>query len=212
MAWGLSREEQWDIQLGEGVILTLGIVTLLVMGVVAGALAVNHLEAGQRQELYALVDNFVYGMAHEPWKLNPSGILSKSLAGSLKTAGALWLLGLTVVGIPVVCLITLVRGFLLGFTVGFLAFEMGWKGVVLSLASVFPQNLLAVPALLVLAISSVSFSLYLVRRRSSRIPLAKEFTRYSMIALACCVALVVSCVIEAYLVPPLMTWVSRLLS
>ncbi len=204
--------ESWGVDLQQGTLLTFLALTLLVAGTVAGALAVIHLEPVQRQDLYALLSNFLQGLGDEPNRLNASAVLAKSLWGNIKTAGLLWVLGLTVVGIPVVALIIFIRGFLVGFTVGFLVHQMGWKGIAFSLASVFPQNLLAVPALLVLAISSASFSLFLVRRNSRRCSVIAEFLRYTKLAVACAVIMALAALVEAYLVPPLMAWLSRVVS
>ena len=76
----------------------------------------------------------------------------KNLEGILEwqlySLGILWLLGLTVVGAPLVILLVGARGFILGFTVGFLVQEKTGQGLLLALVAVLPQNLFYVPGLL----------------------------------------------------------------
>ncbi|WP_279401536.1 stage II sporulation protein M [Piscibacillus salipiscarius] len=49
------------------------------------------------------------------------------------------------------------KGIVIGFTVGFLVNQLSWKGFLLSITSVAPQNLLIVPAYLLIVASSMIF-------------------------------------------------------
>ena len=48
--------------------------------------------------------------------------------------------GLTVIGAPVVLGIVFLRGFVLGFTIGFIIDELYVRGLILSLSSVLPTT------------------------------------------------------------------------
>lgn len=82
-----------------------------------------------------------------------SEILYQSILDNvLKTAALLFVLGLTVIGAPLVLGIVFLRGFVLGFTVGFLIQETSLNGLILAAAAVLPpHNVVAVPAIMIAA-------------------------------------------------------------
>ena len=68
----------------------------------------------------------------------------------------LWFAGTTIIGIPIVFGIILTRGFCLGYTISACVLTLGkLKGFMFILLSVFLQNAIFIPALLVLGVSSV---------------------------------------------------------
>ncbi len=88
-----------------------------------------------------------------------SEILYQSILDNvLKTAALLFVLGLTVIGAPLVLGIVFLRGFVLGFTVGFLIQETSLNGLILAAAAVLPpHNVVAVPAIMIAAGGCTSF-------------------------------------------------------
>jgi stage II sporulation protein M len=179
---------------------------LFVLGVIFGAVAVNALSPGQKVELLDYLQVFLRGLSRQLGEIQGPVILKESVANNLKTAGLLWLLGATVVGVPLTLLIIFVRGFVAGFSVGFLVGEMGGKGLGLALLAIFPQNIIAVPAIVALSVSSLAFSVLIVRQRVGRfrVSLAEEFLAYTFTCLVLAACLVGASLIEAYLTPILM--------
>ncbi|NPV70894.1 MAG: stage II sporulation protein M [Firmicutes bacterium] len=180
---------------------------LFVTGVAFGAVAVKGLTADQKSELVAYVDTLLRGVVRYTEPVSRAKVFQASLLNNLKTAAALWFLGVTVIGIPLVLLIVFTRGFTLGFAVAFLVEDMGYRGILFSAAAVLPQNLLAVPAILSLGVLSLSFSFILIAsRRSGRgIDFLGEFSRYSLLAALLGAALLASSGVEAVVTPSLIS-------
>jgi uncharacterized membrane protein SpoIIM required for sporulation len=89
--------------------------------------------------------------------------------------------------------------------VGFLSFEFGLRGVLLAILGVFPQNLIAVPAMLVAAVATTSFSVYVLRRKPARqTSFGSELASYTVIILAMIVLVIAASTFEAYVAPVLM--------
>lgn len=185
---------------------------LFVIGVVFGAVAVNALSARQKVELLDYLEVFLRGLTQKLSDIDSAVVLRQSVASNLKTAGLVWLLGATVIGSPLTVLIVFVRGFVVGFSVGFLVSEMGGKGLALSLLAVFPQNLIAVPVILALGVSSLAFAVLVVRQRVGRfkVNLAEEFLAYTFTCLVLSAVLVGASLVEAYVTPVLMGVVAGL--
>jgi len=117
-----------------------------------------------------------------------------------------------VIGLPLVLVILFTKGFALGFTVGFLVYELGWKGLIFGMASVLPPNLFLVPALLLICVAAVSFSLAVIRSRffTLRQSLYPQVLGYSLWALLTAALGIVASLLEVYISPGFMNLVSRL--
>lgn len=182
-------------------------VTLLfVLGVVFGAVAVNALTPQQKVELLDYLKVFLRGLTQKLGDIDSGVVLRQSVLNNLKTAGLVWILGATVIGAPVTVVILFVRGFVVGFSVGFLVAEMGGKGLSLTLLAIFPQSIVAVPVIIALGVSSLAFSVLVVRQRVGKfkVNLAEEFLAYTFTCLVLCAVLMGASLIEAYVTPVFM--------
>lgn len=187
-------------------ILYLVVLILLVLGLAVGALTVNVLDQSERLELAGYLEVFLRGLVDGQLRTDPPLALRAACLQNLKTVGSLWILGLTVIGVPAIAAVVFLRGLVVGFTVGFLVKEMGAAGFFLAALAVLPQNLLALPALVITAVSALSFSLLLLRRRWDRScrPLAEEFMGYSFLVLLMGGLMVGAGFLEAYISPVFM--------
>lgn len=181
-------------------------------GVVFGALAIKTLPEQQKQELVSYLQIFFQGFStwsRDSW--GQTGLLLDIVFNHLKTIGLIWLLGFTIVGMPLVWFIVFTRGFVVGFTVGFLIHEYIMKGLAFALAAVLPHSLLTVPAVIAAGVSATSFSLWLVRRRKqAKTTAGYEAVGYSIFCLAMLVITLIAALIEVYVSPLLMRLVVKL--
>ncbi|HHT02440.1 MAG TPA: stage II sporulation protein M [Firmicutes bacterium] len=175
---------------------------LAAVGIAFGALAVEALGAGQKLELIEYLQGFLGSLELTDNGYNPLAALAFALGMNLKTIAAIWFLGLTVVGAPMVALVVFLRGFLIGFSVGLLVSEMGFSGILIALTAVLPHNLLAVPVLIMAATSAFGFSFQLVqsRLRGERVFYA-QFLSYTAVLTCCAFLLCLASLFESYLTP-----------
>ncbi len=186
---------------------------IFVIGVVVGALAVRTLPDEQKNELISYLHIFFTGLS-QGTESNISGVtmISSVMFNNAKTIVLMWLLGFTIIGIPFVLFILFTRGFIIGFTVGFLVNEYVMRGLLFAFASVLPHNFFAIPAILVMGVSATKFSLLLVRRKTyGKINLWYEAIRYSMLGMIMLVVMLFAALLEVYISPVFMKLVASLL-
>jgi stage II sporulation protein M len=187
---------------------------LFVIGVVFGAVMVNALSLDQKQEMTRHLESFFQ-------TVNDGSLLDGQQPQSFQQAFGLhvkwvlllWILGLSVVGLPLILILDFLKGVLIGFTVGYLAGQFSWKGMLFALVSVTPQNLIVIPALLVCSVSGMAFSIYLVKNRliQRKGAITQPFLRYSGTVLFMAVLLLGVSFYEGYVSPYLMKWVTPML-
>ncbi|NPV90371.1 MAG: stage II sporulation protein M [Firmicutes bacterium] len=141
------------------------ILLIFLLGVAGGCLGANKMPVEKREQLSVYLDGRWNEFTEQP--VDRVAMLEGSVIRNLEITAAIWFLGLTVIGIPFIAGLVAFRGFILGFTVGFLVEQMSWQGVILSLLGILPHNLIAVPTLIAAAALGVSFSMELVRGRIS---------------------------------------------
>lgn len=163
----------------------------------------------QNKELIVYLKNFFSIVDSKA--INNLAILKQSLLNNFQTGIIIWILGVTVIGIPLILLIIGLRGFIIGFTVGFFVKQMGFKGVIFSLVSILPQNILIVPCTVFIGVLGISFSLMLIKnktRKNTRYSIVNQFFLYSTIIAMIHIIIVVGCLIEAYISPFFIKYIS----
>lgn len=179
---------------------------LLLMGVVFGAILVNSLQVNQKQDLSFYLNRF-FGQVSKGEFAIASEMFQESYFSQLKYIGFIWLLGISIIGLPLIFILLFLKGVVVGFTVGFLVSQHGWNGLLLAFVSVLPQNLIIIPAFLVMTTVAASFSLRMIRHqfiRKINEPLLPMLIRYTCFFLIIGVILAIASSIEAYASPVLM--------
>lgn len=184
------------------------------MGIIFGALTVNNLVQAERQNLLSYLRYFLRDVHTGSVPLTGVTLAREAVWTNLRTLGFIFLLGLTAIGTPFILLVVFTRGFVLGFTVGFLVKELLIKGFLFALVSVVPHNLLLVPAILLAGAANLDFGVVLVRSRLSRrqVIVGQEFLTCVGISAAMLLLLVAAGLVEGFVSPVLMTWMSKYLS
>lgn len=143
-------------------------------GGVFGFVGASSLEDDNAVELGKFVNNL---LLQQPKNLD-SLFLQQLAKDYFIMMAVIWVLGLTVIGTPLVYLIVFSRGFILGFTIAFIIQLKKVVGVGLVIFSIFFPSLLAVPCLLLAAGIATIFSFLLLQGRTSGETLRKDFLYY----------------------------------
>lgn len=117
-----------------------------------------------------------------------------------------YLSGLTLVGIALLPLSIFLRGFVLGFTVGFLLEDLSYIGFLIASVGIVPQQLIILPTILCCAMSGVVFSFCVAHhfRGGRNVFLAQRFSSCTLVFLLGGASLCIASLVEAYLVPTLL--------
>lgn len=181
-------------------------VLVFMIGIVIGAMAIRILPEAERSELAGYLN--VYLGSLSSGALQSSDLIGSVIFTHLKTLAVIWGLGFTLIGLPFILLIILLRGVIIGFTVGFLVNEFVFKGLLLALVAVLPHNFLAIPILLVMSVSAMNFSLRLLQHKEyHKQSLLYAALSYSGVWGILCIGMVFSSLLEVYISPVFMRWI-----
>lgn len=163
-------------------------------------MGVNSLSDGQLNYLLQSVDT---GLEQYEANTDMVYVTQRALFKNLYDLVKIFLLGLTVIGLPLIVVMIFTRGFVLGFTTVFLIEQKGLAGVGLTLFAVLPQNLLSLPAYILAAVAATNFTLLLIRGRDGmqKMTIGKYFINYVMVMFVFMIFMVSAAIIEGYMAP-----------
>lgn len=182
-------------------IIVLFIVMFFSMGIFFGATAARVISIDQADHLAGYFNSFLDKVAVTP--ISEQMYFRHSVMTNLYIMLGIYVLGLTVIGIPLVLVAVFSRGFILGFTIGFLVREKAVKGLIFALVSVLPHNILVVPAIIAGGVISLSYSAAIIKRRffSQNPSGVRRFGLYTAVMSILCLVTAVAGFVEAYVTP-----------
>lgn len=187
----------------EGNLLTYFFVIMFFMvGISSGAFTTKALSQAENKELIKYLQNFFRIV--DTKVIDQFSILKQALINNLQTGVLIWILGVTIIGIPLILLLVAVRGFIIGFTVGFFIQQMGVKGLIFSILSLLPQNIIIIPGVIIVAVLGISFSIMLIRNKVKKTRydnVLNQFFVYSTVIAIVHIFIAVGCLVEAYISP-----------
>ncbi|MEN1969089.1 stage II sporulation protein M [Lentibacillus sp. N15] len=169
-------------------------IILFLTGIVFGAIIVNSMNFVQKQDLFFYLERF-FGNIMDKEQVGSMAILKESFFYHTKYLLLLFILGLSVIGLPIVWILLFLKGLVVGFSVGFIVNQLGLKGLALATLAIAPQNLLIIPIYIVAGSISMIFSLTLINKLfSSRLsqsilpPFGKYVTIFALLLGLCVIA------------------------
>jgi stage II sporulation protein M len=186
-----SLEDYWSQNLSYLLVGT----AVFAVGLLFGALASQVLTVPERTALAALVERWTaFEAAH---RFDPA-IFRRVLAENLRSLGLLYLLGISIAGIPLILALLFFRGFVIGFAVAFLS-----PNLAVGVGQVVAQNCFLVPVWLAQGTLALAFAWRLIaapsgsRRRS----LWPAFAAYTGVSVVLAAGMAWASAVEAFLAP-----------
>jgi len=122
--------------------------------------------------------------------------LQKDIKGNIALALLLWFAGTTIIGIPIVLGIIMFRGFCLGYTIASCVYVFGRiKGLIFIAITILLQNIIFIPAMMILGVSSIKLYKSIVKdRRKENIKLS--IIKHSLTSVIILIVLIISSIIK----------------
>lgn len=182
---------------------------IFMIGISSGAITINMIDVEQKKELVKFLESF-FKLINED-SVDNLMLIKQSFKNNLQTFILLWILGISIVGIPLVIALVLLRGFVIGFTVGFVVKELGFKGIIFSIFSILPQNIIFIPWIIVSSAFTLIFSIRFIKDKFTKAYNGNYINSAMVYTLIMSILFVISLsgtIIEAYITPILMRFIS----
>lgn len=133
---------------------------------------------------------------------------TNSLFSNLIYLIIIWILGISIAGIPIIIFLLFFKGFILGFSFSAVIANYGVKGILLSMAYQLPHALLLLIIFLLIGFYAINFSIRLFRNLflKEQINLGPYFKRYNQIAIISIIGILICSLLETFLSPVFMNF------
>ncbi|AEF17237.1 MULTISPECIES: stage II sporulation protein M [Thermoanaerobacterium] len=203
-------KEKTSKHIRDNSILYIIILMSFMIGIASGSFTINTLNDVQKENMMKYIKNFYVIISQ--MKIVPIEIFKQSVLNNFETTFVLWLLGATIIGIPFIFIVIGIRGFLLGFSVGFLINQLKYKGILFTLVAILPQNILALISLFFISATAINFSMYILKNRRFNInDLFSQFVTYTLLVYFAFSLMILSGVFEAYLTPKILYFLKNII-
>lgn len=134
---------------------------LLVIGIVAGSIFSVILKEEDSILVKEYLINYLNSISKSEINLNDSFV--SSVLSQLLITVIIWLLGFSIIGIPIIFLLYFYKSFIFGFTVGSILINFKTKGILLSIIYMIPHHIIKLIIMMVLIIYAYQISIKLLR-------------------------------------------------
>lgn len=181
----------------ENIKLYIIVIIIFIIGIVAGVIFINNTTEAQTTEIQNYINNFITELKQES-HIEQMELLKSSISDNFILIISMWFIGSTVIGIPIIFGIVIYRGFCIGYSVAAIIAVLGvQKGIIFLLSTMFLQNLIFIPVIICMTISSIKLykSIMKDRRREN---IKMEIIRHTLISIMMLILLLVASLIEVY--------------
>ena len=173
------------------------IITILIfiIGLFIGVMFINNCSEDKSNLILEYINSF-FDKFKQIEKIDKRTLFINSVKGNIIITIALWFAGTTIIGIPVVLGIILYRGFCLGTTISSISMALGAKkGIFFCLATLFLKNILFIPAIVTIGVSSIKmYKSVISDRRKENIKI--QIISHTIISLIMLIVLIFSSFLE----------------
>lgn len=171
-------------------------------GMVLGVYTVKYMGEIYKTDLISYFQGFTEYLNTE--NLNYKGVFLNTIRSNIPFILFIWLLGMTMVGIPVILIIGIIKGYTLGFTISFIISSVGLKGIGIAIFGVIIQNIIYIPCMIIASVLAMEFSLNFLKERIDR--RVKENIWIKMLSYSCSFLAIIAVMfvgffMEAYIIP-----------
>ena len=177
------------------------IVTLLLIGLICGSLFITILNSSDKKLVLDTITNYFNQI--KATKIDYIYSFGTSIISNLLFIFFIWLLGISIIGIPIILFLIFIKSFILGFSISSIICKYKLSGTLLSLSYTFPHHILNIIILCFVGMYSikVSFSLIKLITSKKQINLKIIIRKYIGVLLISIILSFVSSVIETFLTP-----------
>ena len=166
---------------------------IFIVGIFLGVMLINQTE--DKSE----IKNYINTYIDETKSLQNENYfkeLQKDIKNNIILVILIWFAGTTIIGIPIVLGVILFRGFCLGYTIASCVFTLGRiKALIFIGISILLQNIIFIPALMILGVSSIKLYKSIIKdRRKENIKIS--IIKHSLISIIILISLIISSVVK----------------
>lgn len=181
--------------------ISLFLIILLIVGIISGSIFASILNNSDKILVSEHLNSFLTSI--EQNKLDYFATFKNNLSQDLLNTIIIWLLGISVIGLPIIIIMYFSSSFILGFTVGCIISTFKLKGCLFAFIYAFPSEIISILALMVLVMYSMSFSFKMIYSvfKKKTIDFKIMINKYLIVLIISLITNLITAAYNSYLLP-----------
>lgn len=177
------------------------LIIIMLAGILSGIVFLFFIGKDDKTLLMKEINTFFTNIKEN--NLNVVNTLINSITSNLLSISLIWLLGISIIGIPFIIFFLFFKSFVFSFSISSIIAKYGFKGILLALSYIFPHQLIYLVIWLLLSFYALSFSFKLIRLLffKKNINIRECFLKYLKIGCICIITSIICSLFETYISP-----------
>lgn len=138
------------------------IITLMIFGIISGILFIFFISKESKTKALVSIKNF-FDLMNTSTGINYGKSLLNTLVNNIGYVLLIWLLGISIIGLPITIVLVFMKSFIVGFSISSIISCYKAKGILGAFLYVFPHQIIILFIYLLLSFYSISFSIKLFK-------------------------------------------------
>lgn len=181
--------------------LYLFLLLIFIIGVIFGSIFITILDEPDKNTVLTQIDTFFKQIDSN--KIDYMSVLKNSTTSNLLFVLAIWLLGISIIGIPIIIIMIFLKGFMLGFSIASIIAKYKLIGVLGGLTYIFPHIVISIMVIFVMSYYALRLSFNLLRAAIEKksINFSEIINRYSLVMVISIIIMIIASLIETFVSP-----------
>lgn len=186
------------------------IISILILGVITGSIFINIIDSHDKELIVTKLTNFITDISTS--NINTLVSLKNSFIINFTYVSMIWILGMTIIGVPFNIFLVYLKGFVIGFSLSSFIILYKFKGIILTILYLLFGQLFNVFVIIVLGIYSIMFTNKLFNQifREKNNTILYFFKKYVLILFFATIITAVSSLLESFLLPTVIRFIVKL--
>lgn len=174
---------------------------LSLIGLIFGSLFITIISKTDQTLIQSYIENFMNTVQNN--KLNYVDAIKNTLVSNLSFTSIIWMLGISIIGIPIIIFMYFTKSFMIGFSIASFILKYKVKGLIYAIVYIFPHHFINLVAFTLLMVYSIKFSYYLLSSilKKKTIHFKNLMNPYLSVLVIVVVTLLITSIYETFVVP-----------
>lgn len=180
------------------------LIVITLIGIISGILFIFFISKTDKSLVFDELGIFFDGVSKN--NLDYGSSLINSILSKMIYFIIFFVLGVSIIGIPIIIFLLFLRGFIFGFSISSLIAKFGFKGLILAFGYNFPHNFIILVLFILISFYAINFSVRLFRVLffKDNINLSMYFKRFNQVLGICILVSILCSLFEVFVSPILM--------
>jgi stage II sporulation protein M len=171
---------------------------LFFIGLIIGIMFVNNTSEEVQNQIGGYINNFINSIKDNK-QISQQEMLKEYLKNDVFTVLLLWFLGSTVIGIPLIYLFIIYKGYSIGYTISSIIATMGARrGIIFVIITMLLKYIIYIPCILALSVSGIKLYKAIIKdRRSENIKI--QIIKHTLLCILILIVIIISSLISIYI-------------